>query len=795
MKAITGGAGFIGTNLAECFLKKGEKVVILDNFSRKGTKENKKYLEKNYSTNLKIFKGDVRKDSKLMEKVFSEAEAVYHLAGQTAVTTSVKDPRKDFETNALGTLNVLEAVRKSKTNPALIFSSTNKVYGDLNQIKVIEKEKRFEYENLNGINEETPIDFHSPYGCSKGSADQYTRDYSRIYALNSVVFRQSCLSENTKILTPDGKYKIKEIKGKKVTVNCFSEENKLTAKETKGSFKTKSHGKKLFEVKTDRGYTIEATNDHKFFTPLGYQKLENIAYGSLVAVHPFSSFINVKPHEKLAKTIIISEKEIKKKMLKYNRKKEYTEKVTEELKNNGLLPLSYNNKKIYLITKLTGYLTGDAYLFIHKKKKENKTVIGMQVYALKEEIEELRKAFRELGFKSGKVIRSTSKSILLSGHTIEGTSHRFSVYSTACFALFDCLGVPIGNKSSTKFLVPEWILNGPKQLQEEYLRGLFGAEMNAPCIYHRKGKEKTEILAASFSQSKNIELKSNALKFRRQVCNLLKKRGIKTYSYELPFKYKKGGDKSVCFQFRVHSSKENLLKFVRIGFAFNRKRNEKLYSIAEFLKKGLPIYFYEKWLKENKKGLEKTELFWDRITEKKEIKMKRIYDLTVPEHHNFIANGFLVHNCIYGKRQFGIESQGWIAWFIIATILGKKLTVYGNGKQVRDVLFADDLNKAFDLATQKIKQTKGKIFNIGGGKNNTLSVLELISLLEKLTGKKINYSFDNARPGDQKVFVSDVSKAKKIFCWQPEINPKKGVKNVFEWVKENQKEIKSLKLF
>ncbi|PIN98589.1 MAG: CDP-paratose 2-epimerase [Candidatus Diapherotrites archaeon CG10_big_fil_rev_8_21_14_0_10_31_34] len=342
MKAITGGTGFIGTNLAEYFLKKGEKVQIIDNFSRKGTKENKKYLEKNFPANLKIIKGDIRKDLKLMEKVFSEADAVFHLAGQTAVTTSIKNPRKDFETNALGTLNVLEAARKNKNNPSLIFSSTNKVYGKLNQTQVTEKEKRFEYKNLIGVNEQTALDFHSPYGCSKGSADQYTRDYSRIYGLNSVVFRQSC---------------------------------------------------------------------------------------------------------------------------------------------------------------------------------------------------------------------------------------------------------------------------------------------------------------------------------------------------------------------------------------------------------------------------------------------------------------------IYGKRQFGVEDQGWIAWFIIASILGKKLTVYGNGKQVRDVLFAEDLSKAFDLATQKINKTKGKIFNIGGGEKNTLSVLELISILEELNEKKIKYSFDKARAGDQKIFVSDISKAKNVFGWQPEISAEKGVKMLFNWVKENQKEIKSLKLF
>ncbi|MFH1895435.1 MAG: SDR family NAD(P)-dependent oxidoreductase [archaeon] len=343
MKAITGGAGFIGTNLAEFFLKKGEKVVILDNFSRKGAKENKDYLEKKFKKNLEIIKCDIRTDLKKMQEVFSQAEAVYHLAAQVAVTTSVKNPREDFEINALGTFNVLEAVRKSKSNPVIIYSSTNKVYGGMEDIKITERNSRHEYQDIpDGIKEDRLLDFHSPYGCSKGAGDQYARDYSRIFGLNSVVFRQSC---------------------------------------------------------------------------------------------------------------------------------------------------------------------------------------------------------------------------------------------------------------------------------------------------------------------------------------------------------------------------------------------------------------------------------------------------------------------IYGKRQFGIEDQGWVAWFTIASILGRKITIYGDGKQIRDVLYADDLVKAFDLATQKIKQAKGKIFNIGGGPKNTMSLLELISFLEEFTGKKIEYSFDDWRPGDQPVYVSNIDKAEKEFGWKPEISAKQGVKLLAEWVKENKKEIESLKLF
>jgi CDP-paratose 2-epimerase len=329
---VIGGAGFIGTNICSNLARKGFEICVLDNLSRKGTDENLKWLKDSYDVDFVDV--DIRTDRKELEEAVEKADLVYHLAAQVAVTTSVKDPREDFEINALGTFNVLEAVRKANSDATLIFSSTNKVYGGIEKAKVVEKEKRYEYKDYpNGISEEMNLDFHSPYGCSKGCADQYVRDYSRIYGLNSVVFRQSC---------------------------------------------------------------------------------------------------------------------------------------------------------------------------------------------------------------------------------------------------------------------------------------------------------------------------------------------------------------------------------------------------------------------------------------------------------------------IYGKRQFGVEDQGWVAWFTIASVLEKPITVYGDGKQVRDILYADDLVNAFELASQNISKTKGRIYNIGGGKNNTLSLLELIDFLEEYSGKNISPSFDEWRPGDQKVFVADISKAEKDFGWKPKTSPKQGVKELFDWVSSNK---------
>lgn len=191
---ITGGAGFIGINAAEHFIKAGWHVTILDNYSRIGAADNVAWLAKNYKGKFDVIKCDVTKDQTKLEKAVSRVDAVLHLAAQVAVTTSVVNPRDDFERNALGAFNVLEAVRTSKNKPALVYSSTNKVYGGLEHEPVVEGDKRYKFKNLpHGVGEDAPLDFHSPYGCSKGTADQYVRDYARIYGLDTVVFRQSCI--------------------------------------------------------------------------------------------------------------------------------------------------------------------------------------------------------------------------------------------------------------------------------------------------------------------------------------------------------------------------------------------------------------------------------------------------------------------------------------------------------------------------------------------------------------------------------------------------------------------------
>jgi CDP-paratose 2-epimerase len=191
---ITGGAGFIGSNYVSRLLTRGESVTIYDNLSRAGAPLNLKWLRETYGkSSFELIVGDVR-DADLLTESLQDADVVVHLASQVAVTTSVIQPREDFEINAQGTFNVVEAVRSSKKDPAILYASTNKVYGEMEEVAIIEKATRYEYVDLPlGAPETQPLDFHSPYGCSKGAGDQYVRDYSRIYGLRSVVLRQSCI--------------------------------------------------------------------------------------------------------------------------------------------------------------------------------------------------------------------------------------------------------------------------------------------------------------------------------------------------------------------------------------------------------------------------------------------------------------------------------------------------------------------------------------------------------------------------------------------------------------------------
>ncbi len=191
---VTGGAGFIGCNIAKFYLERGDKVVVLDDLSRSGSDKNLEWLRQ--IGKIEFIKQDITNYGgvKIAINAHKDVDIIYHMAAQVAVTTSVIKPRRDFEINAIGTFNLLEAVRELKINPVIVYASTNKVYGEMADLGIIEKAGKYQYADLKtGISEEKQLDFYSPYGCSKGCADQYMIDYARIYGLKAVAMRNSCI--------------------------------------------------------------------------------------------------------------------------------------------------------------------------------------------------------------------------------------------------------------------------------------------------------------------------------------------------------------------------------------------------------------------------------------------------------------------------------------------------------------------------------------------------------------------------------------------------------------------------
>jgi CDP-paratose 2-epimerase len=193
---ITGGSGFIGTNLAHRLLSEGKSVLLFDSLARPGVEQNFRWLHDIHGDRVEIAIADTR-NAEAVQRAVERASQVFHFAAQVAVTTSLADPLEDFEVNARGTLNLLEAIRAQPTPPPLVFTSTNKVYGSLEDIPLRRRNLRYEPMDPvlreSGVSEARPLDFHSPYGCSKGSADQYVVDYSRTYGIPAIVFRMSCI--------------------------------------------------------------------------------------------------------------------------------------------------------------------------------------------------------------------------------------------------------------------------------------------------------------------------------------------------------------------------------------------------------------------------------------------------------------------------------------------------------------------------------------------------------------------------------------------------------------------------
>jgi CDP-paratose 2-epimerase len=222
---ITGGAGFIGSNLANRLLSQGRRVRVLDNLSRPGVEQNLQWLRQQHGALLEFVRADVR-DAAAVQQAVQGVQQVFHFAAQVAVTTSLENPQEDFAINALGTLNMLEAARSRPVPPAVIMTSTNKVYGGLEDLDLSVQGQRYlpvdPAASARGIGEARPLDFHSPYGCSKGTADQYVVDYARSYGMTTLVFRMSCIYGPRQFGTEDqgwvAHFILRALRGERITL-------------------------------------------------------------------------------------------------------------------------------------------------------------------------------------------------------------------------------------------------------------------------------------------------------------------------------------------------------------------------------------------------------------------------------------------------------------------------------------------------------------------------------------------------------------------------------------------------
>jgi CDP-paratose 2-epimerase len=221
---ITGGAGFIGSNLADRLAGEGHHVLVYDALSRPGVERNLAWLRDRHGRSISAIIGDIRDEDEVV-RAAAEASAAFHFAAQVAVTTSMVDPREDFDINVRGTINLLDAVRTRSEPVPVIFASTNKVYGDLGDLSFSELDDRYEPAGLiarRGINESRPLDFHTPYGCSKGAADQYVLDYARSFGIPTAVFRMSCIYGQRQMGTEDqgwvAHFLIRALEGEPITI-------------------------------------------------------------------------------------------------------------------------------------------------------------------------------------------------------------------------------------------------------------------------------------------------------------------------------------------------------------------------------------------------------------------------------------------------------------------------------------------------------------------------------------------------------------------------------------------------
>jgi len=663
---ITGGAGFIGSNAAARHLARGNEVVILDNLSRKGAQNNVTWL-KSFGGDLRLIQADVR-DAGAVAGAFREAadaEVVLHLAGQVAVTTSVLNPRDDFESNALGTFNVLEAARTLPRLRAFLFASTNKVYGGMEDVGIVERGGRYAYASLpEGVDENQQLDFHSPYGC--------------------------CYAADTDILTRSGWKRFYEL-GPDDDVLTYSLERKTAEFQRPTAHFAFPYTGKMY-VQTNRRLKTCVTPNHKMLVAWDctHWALERprLAEAQQIAGKPMAYLLAAEVEGGIDR-----------------------DSFTLPGGKAGKHKHRFQDRAIPMDDwlRFLGWYLAEGHCY-QNAKTGNCSVTLTTRYRTAEAVA---------------VMRAVGLSPCVYRHHVTATSRRLYEYLR-----------PFG-KSYQKYIPQEVKDLSPARLRV-LLIALLDGDGNVQSknswryttVSRRLADDVQEIalkcgMAASIAQDREGFYRVSICTTRTAQCNLDRDRSEwvdysgMVYCVEVP----------------------NSVVMVR--------QNGHAYFSG------------------NSKGAA------DQYT----VDYARIYGLPTVT---------MRQSAIYGPRQLGVEDQGWVAWFCIAAALGRRITIYGDGMQVRDVLWVDDLLDAYDRAIGAIDRVRGQVFNLGGGPDNTLAIRDVIRILEERLGRPLGPHFDAWRPGDQRVFIAGIGKAKRELGWAPRVGPAEGVDRLLEWVQANR---------
>ncbi|HIE53119.1 MAG TPA: NAD-dependent epimerase/dehydratase family protein [Armatimonadetes bacterium] len=807
---ITGGAGFIGAQLAFYLRERGHEVIVLDNLVRRGSELNLPLFKR---WGIPFYHGDVRNAEDFVA-LPRDIEVICETCAQPSAIAGYDNPIFDITNNTLGLMHTLEFAREC--GAAVIFWSTNKVYsGDrVNAFPRREAETRWVWDQeaiqrqygdhlppgfdpRYGFSEEFSIDGgqHSIYGLSKVMADLACQEYYDAFGVKTVVNRFSCLAGDTKIETMGGTLLLRNIRQGE-TVRTATPLNNGWADTSTGAFRTSGTGKTLWEIRTKRGRVIRATGDHLFYCPGGYKPVEKIECGQLVEVHPT---VERQHYSELPDQVILSPRDFQ--TLFTNPQWAWPEGTVErclqDLKRRHLDRISYRHPMIYVLARLVGYAFGDGHLELyntHRSDNSRATVRATVRFYDKDplNLRAIQEDIRRLGFNCGE-IRSSRSPSEFNGKPIDGWSTSFTCGQRAFVGLMYLLGVPRGRKAEQAYRVPSWVREAPGDVKAEFLRGFFGAELRCPTI--RNG----ELSYVAYTQSKRESLADAARAFNEDIATMLAEWDIETSQFETYRYQASNGEWTRGYELRIKQGRENIACFAeKIGYAYNRERMKACFHIAEFLKTGLPIAHYEEWIADMTKGISHPDSagVWDWVVEKRPVEREPVYDLTVPETENFIANGFHVHNCLAGKGQFGKSAQGWVAWWALAFYFGRPLKYIGwKGKQVRDVLFIEDICRLVELQMEHLEDIAGEVFNIGGGMKYTLSLREATALLEEKFGRSVPVELEpEPRKADQCIYISDIRKAEKLLGWAPTIGIPEGYDRIIAWIKENEAALRQLYL-